>query len=257
MASDAPEYVLATYLQIAERFGLSTKTAAKNKVKRAAWGHDPPNYPGETLRIRVPRSEWDRGPTGRPDRRKDLGVSREDRQASDIEDNASRLGVNVDGHGINLSDAREPSLNEVDIRSPITTHIRQPDTLDQPRVLPGHQDRGILGVREIELLLTPLKEQLHRERERGDAADARVRELDARAIRLTEQLLETREGRGAALAKAEAAEARVDDLMAQIHQLTRDKAEVQAEVDLLKEERDAKEAEFGRKRRFWLFGWRG
>jgi len=53
------DFVLATYREIALRFGLGGPNAARTKVKRAAWGSEPSNHPADPLRIRVPRETWD------------------------------------------------------------------------------------------------------------------------------------------------------------------------------------------------------
>jgi hypothetical protein len=78
MSDDGPEhtptetgdFVLVTYRQIAERFRLGSPKAARTKVKRAGWAHDPPNHPADPLHIRVPRGSWDQadGATSRRQR---------------------------------------------------------------------------------------------------------------------------------------------------------------------------------------------
>ena len=55
-----PAHVVATYREIAVRFGLGGVNAARTKAKRAEWGEEPTNHPAETKRIRVPREAWDR-----------------------------------------------------------------------------------------------------------------------------------------------------------------------------------------------------
>src|SRR5689334_18396612 len=56
--AEAGDFILATYREIAERFRLGSPKAARTKVKRAGWAHDPPNHPADPLRIRVPRDLW-------------------------------------------------------------------------------------------------------------------------------------------------------------------------------------------------------
>ena len=54
-----PGHVVATYREIAVRFGLGGVNAARTKAKRAGWAEEPTNHPAETKRIRVPREAWD------------------------------------------------------------------------------------------------------------------------------------------------------------------------------------------------------
>lgn len=56
-----PGHIVATYREIAVRFGLGSVNAARTKAKRAGWPEEPTNYPAETKRIRVPREMWDQG----------------------------------------------------------------------------------------------------------------------------------------------------------------------------------------------------
>jgi hypothetical protein len=53
------DYVIASYREIAVRFGLGGPNAARTKVKRAGWPSEPVNHPADPLRIRVPRTTWD------------------------------------------------------------------------------------------------------------------------------------------------------------------------------------------------------
>ena len=53
------EFVLATYREIALRFGLSSPNAARTKARRAGWIPEPANHPADALRIQVPRAVWD------------------------------------------------------------------------------------------------------------------------------------------------------------------------------------------------------
>ncbi len=54
-----PEYVVATYEEIRERFGLGGTDQARIKAKRRGWPAEPRNDPGALARIRVPWKEWD------------------------------------------------------------------------------------------------------------------------------------------------------------------------------------------------------
>src|SRR6478672_7946301 len=60
MDDEPPDFVLATYKEIAARFGLGAPSAARVKVKRAGWITEPPNHPADPRRIRVPRGAWEK-----------------------------------------------------------------------------------------------------------------------------------------------------------------------------------------------------
>ena len=57
--------VLATYREIAARFGLGSHAAARVKAKRQIarghWSAEPANHPADPIRVRIPRAEWGRG----------------------------------------------------------------------------------------------------------------------------------------------------------------------------------------------------
>jgi len=61
-----PAHIIATYREIAVRFGLGGVNAARTKAKRAGWGEEPTNHPAETKRIRVPREAWDQAGRDHP-----------------------------------------------------------------------------------------------------------------------------------------------------------------------------------------------
>jgi hypothetical protein len=85
-SAEARDFVLATYREIAERFRLGSAKAARTKVKRAGWAHDPPNHPADPLRIRVPRGPWDQADETAPpqpreargNRKRDPGPQQQD-----------------------------------------------------------------------------------------------------------------------------------------------------------------------------------
>jgi hypothetical protein len=52
------DFILATYREIAVRFGLGGPNAARTKVKRAGWRAEPSNHPADPLRVRVPQDAW-------------------------------------------------------------------------------------------------------------------------------------------------------------------------------------------------------
>ena len=58
MAAKNSDNVLATYREIAVRFGLNGTHAARLKVKRLGWTPEPATRPGDEFRIRVPREAW-------------------------------------------------------------------------------------------------------------------------------------------------------------------------------------------------------
>jgi hypothetical protein len=60
MDDATPDFVLATYKEIAARFGLGAPSAARVKVKRAGWITEPPNHPADPRHIRVPRGAWEK-----------------------------------------------------------------------------------------------------------------------------------------------------------------------------------------------------
>jgi hypothetical protein len=77
--AEAGDFVLATYREIAHHFRLGGPKAARTKVKRAGWAHDPPNHPSDPLRIRVPRDPWDQaGEVPTPQRRETPGTKSRD-----------------------------------------------------------------------------------------------------------------------------------------------------------------------------------
>lgn len=53
------EFVVATYEDIRERFGLGGTDQARIKAKRRKWPLEPRNDPGALARVRVPKAEWD------------------------------------------------------------------------------------------------------------------------------------------------------------------------------------------------------
>jgi hypothetical protein len=58
MTVETSDYVLATFREIAVRFGLSGTHAARRKVKRLGWTAER-THPAGPFRIRVPRQTWD------------------------------------------------------------------------------------------------------------------------------------------------------------------------------------------------------
>ena len=114
--------VVATYREIAVRFGLGSVNAARTKARRAGWSEEPTNHPAETKRIHVPREAWDQAGREDPIRAPESVPSRPHREG--------------------------PS--------------RAPDT-------------GAIAA--VRIALDLLREQLERERARGDAAAEQVEQL--------------------------------------------------------------------------------
>jgi hypothetical protein len=95
------EYVVATYEEIRERFGLGGTDQARIKAKRRKWPLEPRNDPGALARVRVPQKEWDGA--GQADRSPDQSRSfkalegittafREERDRLVAERDAARVG---------------------------------------------------------------------------------------------------------------------------------------------------------------------
>jgi hypothetical protein len=61
----ASGFVIATYREIAARFGLGSVGAARNRAKRTRWEHEPANHPLDQVRVRVPLTAWERVPPER------------------------------------------------------------------------------------------------------------------------------------------------------------------------------------------------
>src|SRR5690242_14151925 len=54
------DFVIATYREIADRFGLGSPDAARVRSKRSGWEREPSNHPLDPARIRVPLTAWER-----------------------------------------------------------------------------------------------------------------------------------------------------------------------------------------------------
>jgi hypothetical protein len=52
-------FVIATYREIADRFGLGSPDAARVRAKRSGWEREPANHPLDPARIRVPSTAWE------------------------------------------------------------------------------------------------------------------------------------------------------------------------------------------------------
>ncbi len=52
-------HVVATYREIAARFGLRGADQGRTKAKRAGWSAEPRNHPADPVRVRVPRAAWE------------------------------------------------------------------------------------------------------------------------------------------------------------------------------------------------------
>ena len=59
-------FVIATYREIAARFGLGSTDAARTRARRAGWEREPANHPLDPARVRVPLIAWEQAPSERP-----------------------------------------------------------------------------------------------------------------------------------------------------------------------------------------------
>ena len=103
MDHEAPDFVLATYKEIAARFGLGAPSAARVKVKRAGWITEPPNHPADPRRIRVPHGAWEKA-AETPSSAKPDPPSSKTRETWTI--NAFRSAVSVLEKRLERADAR-------------------------------------------------------------------------------------------------------------------------------------------------------
>src|SRR3954447_20317983 len=70
-------FILATYREIAARFGLSCPNAARIKAKRLGWRTQRPKHPGDLFRVEVPRHLWEQSPEHpQPKPRRSRGIGR-------------------------------------------------------------------------------------------------------------------------------------------------------------------------------------
>lgn len=146
-----PRHIVATYREIAVRFGLGSVNAARTKAKRAGWIEEPTNHPAETKRIRVPREMWDQ-------------ASRDD---------------------------------------PITAPESVPSRPHREGASRTHDTGAAAALRGA---LDLLREQLERERARGDAAAEQVQELRATVQALEAAEVDARQQTAGAIQRAEEAE---------------------------------------------------
>jgi hypothetical protein len=184
--SDAPDYVIATYREIADRFELADTRTARNKAKRAGWVHEPVNHPADPRRCRVPRARWDKALNPRS-RRSDpegpdvqtvnehggSGVQTVDSHpGSLVQTGDEHPGSGLAGHGgSNLQTEDEPGGVKSDLGG-----SKRRTTRDQEQ-----------RIRDLEAMVGVLHEQLTRERQRADASDARVVELTVKLVELAER----------------------------------------------------------------------
>jgi hypothetical protein len=110
MEPDKPaEYVIATYEEIRQRFGLGGTDQTRIKAKRRKWEHEPPNHPGAVARVRVPREAWDAAPAER-DRSREIAFDRFPGIAPD----QSRTFKALEGAVTALREERDRLLRERD-----------------------------------------------------------------------------------------------------------------------------------------------
>ena len=109
MDDETPDFVLATYKEIAARFGLGAPSAARVKVKRAGWVTEPPNHPADPRRIRVPRGAWEKAAETPSSAKPDPPSSR-GRETWTV--SAFRSAVNVLEKRLERADARADAAEE-------------------------------------------------------------------------------------------------------------------------------------------------
>jgi hypothetical protein len=202
--SDTEDYVIASYREIAERFGLGDSRTARNKAKRAGWVHEPVNHPADPRRVRVPRARWDEALTPRG-RRADPPGSEAQTEDEDLGP-GFQAAHEQRGSGVQTVGERQgsPVQTEYEHRgSPAPDHGNSdPCTEDKPQVVkdnqrpdhrgskrrtPQDQERDAQRIKDLEAMVGLLHEQLTRERGRADTSDARVAELTTQLIALAER----------------------------------------------------------------------
>ena len=71
--SDPNAVRIATYREIADRFGLNSVDAARVRVRRAGWQREPANHPLDPAHVRVPLSVWEQATIPPPPSRTRIG----------------------------------------------------------------------------------------------------------------------------------------------------------------------------------------
>lgn len=110
---ESGDFILATYREIALRFGLGGPNAARTKVKRAGWVSEPTNHPADPLRIRVPREAWDQAVETPPRTRRDRPHLVGGREAPS-QDRDTRYIKALEGHIATLREQLERERGRTD-----------------------------------------------------------------------------------------------------------------------------------------------
>jgi chromosome segregation ATPase len=287
--SESWDHVLATYREIASRFGLGGPNAARTKVKRAGWKAEPSNHPADPLRVRVPRDAWDQAAETQnrmPRERRNLEPRQPPYQKNhDTRNiNALEMALNVAREQLKREQIKTLELEqELETARETIVELREERVGAQARVEAlnvqvehlarilralrlGADGREQAEIRRLTERAAELREQRAAATAQAEASESRVSELTAGLEALREQMAGLREERAALIAKAEAAEMRVDDQAAEVRMLWEGRAAAQAKADLLQVELDQFRAEAegrvkesgssavssdGPKRRFW------
>jgi chromosome segregation ATPase len=273
------DHVLATYREIAIRFGLGGPNAARTKVKRAGWKAEPSNHPADPLRVRVPRDAWDQAAETRnrmARERRSLEPRQPPSQRHDTHHiNALEMALDLARDQLKREQIKTLELeHELETARETIVELREGRVGAQARVETLNAEVEHLARLLHALKLEPdgrhaaeLREQRAAATAQAEAAEARVRDLTVGLEALREQMAGLREERAAVIAKAEVAETRVDDQAAEVRMLWEGRAAAQAKADLLqveldrmrrveaegggKEDQSSTVSSDGPKRRFW------
>ncbi len=188
-ASEAlADFVIATYREIADRFGLGSPDAARVRAKRSGWEREPTNHPLDPARVRVPLSAWEQ-PVARP---------------------ASRY----------IIPSYKPRTTALRSKGAVPNNDPPNNPLgsDPPNSFYGALADGALYGALADSALALLQDQLKRERQRADAAEKAAQEERQRADQRAVELAELRERTARAEGEAAALKSAVAHEQAQVAQ---------------------------------------
>lgn len=211
--------VLATYREIAERFGLqSGPDAGRMKAKRSGWPPEPGNHPLDPVRVRVPREAWDAAASSRSGR--------------------NRAGDSSEQEGANKADLVRAMLARIEGRQ--AEALREAQALAERRGAEVAELREKLARQEaIVEGLQPLVARLEADREAITAELASVyreaQEAREAADRRAVELAEVRERAGRAEAERDRADQRMREMTAERDQAAHQVETVRAELALWRE----------------------
>jgi chromosome segregation ATPase len=258
--------VLATYREIAERFGLhSGPDAGRMRAKRGGWPHEPQNHPMDPVRVRVPREAWDE-----PGRARSYGNkgadSRERSRGNKTEQGAGDLAE------LREALARQEATTEALRSSTARLEVERAGLLEdasqarqearEARALAERRGEEVAELRERlarQEALQPLVERLQADRDAVTAKLASVYQeaqearqmADGRAV----ELADTRERAGRAEGEAEGLRAALRTAEAQTASLQADVARERATAQALLQA-EAAERQVAEEARAELAAWR-